>query len=126
MEDIFEYKEDRFIIKIVNGIVQIEWLVSFIDYDFINDIINKRLEITKDKTYPMFTDMRKVKSGTRQARERLASSDSAFGVAAGAILVSTKVHVIMYRFFNTIYKSPVPAKLFTDKDKALQWLEQYK
>ena len=121
-----EYTEDRFSIKIMQGIVYVEFLVAHADYNLVNDMITKRLEITKDNTYPMFSDLRLIKSNTRESRERMAGKDAGFGVSGVAILINSKIHRIMYSFFHNIYKSPAPARLFTDRDKALKWLEQYK
>lgn len=121
-----EYKDDRFEIKLEGGIVYVIFKKEFLDFDFVNDIINKRLEITQNEIYPMFSDFRVVKSGSREARQRMAGKDAGIGVNAVAIYVNSQVHKVIYNFFNSIYKAPAPARLFTDKNKALKWLENYK
>jgi len=126
MKSTNEYTDERFSIQIKDGVVHVVFLKDYIDYDFVNDLINTRIQITGDKTYPMFSDFRKVKSGPREARERMAAKDGGYGVSAVAILINSKIHKIIYNFFHSIYKAPAPAKLFTDKDKALKWLEQFK
>ena len=120
------YKDDRFEITLKEGIVHIIFKKEYVDYDFVNDGILRRNEITKGHTYPLFSDFRIVKSGTREARERFAAPDGGIGVSAVAVLINSKIHKIMYNFFNSIYKAPAPAKLFTDPQKVLKWLEQYK
>ena len=121
-----EFTNSRFGIKIENGIVHVVFNKEHVDYSLVNEGIIKRLELTKEKSYPMFSDIRMVKSSTREARERMGAKDAGVGINAVAILISSKIQKITYNFFNSIYKAPAPTKLFTDKDKALKWLEQFK
>ena len=88
--------------------------------------IKQRLAITKDNWYPIFADVRKIKNFSREARQRLAQKDAAYGSAAVAIVTNSKVQEVLYNFFNVIYKAPAPTKMFTDPDKAIEWLKQYK
>jgi hypothetical protein len=120
------YQDDRFSIRIENEIVEVVFKREYCDYDFVNDLITERLKITKTNTYPMFSDFRKVKKGPRDARARLAEKDAGIGVSAVACLIENDVHRVMWNFFHSIYRPPAPTKLFTDKDKALKWLEKYK
>jgi len=121
-----EYIDDNFNIKLEDGIVYIAFLKEFYNYDQIDLGIKKRLEIVGDNSYPMFSDFRKVKSGTREARQRFSEKDAGIGVKAVAVYINSKVQKIMFNFFNSIYKAPAPTRIFTDKEKALKWLEQYK
>lgn len=120
------YQDENFKIELINGILHVEWLKESYDYETIDFIIKKRIELLEGRSYPIFTDLRILKAGSRQARERLAGKDAGVGVSAVAVLVSTRVQKTMYNFFNAIYKAPVQARVFTSKDKALQWLEKYK
>ncbi len=120
------YQDENFKIELKNGILHVEWLKETYDFESIDYIIKKRIEIIGDQSFPIFTDLRLLKGGSRQARERLAGKDAGIGVSAVAVLVSTRVQKTMYNFFNAIYKAPVQARVFTDKEKALQWLEKYK
>ncbi|MDD3875944.1 MAG: STAS/SEC14 domain-containing protein [Bacteroidales bacterium] len=121
-----KYADDKFSFELIDGILHVLAITEFVDFKTIDDAINKRNEYLKDKKYPMFSDIRKVKSITREARERLAAEDAGTGVNAVAILVSTKAQRIIYSFFNSIYGAPAPAKIFSNKEKALAWLQQYK
>ncbi len=123
---ITEYSDSRFSVKLENGIMHISYKQEFVDYDYVNDLINKRLEISGKKSYPMLSDFRIVKNGSRDARQRFAEKDAGEGVDVVAIVVKSKVQKMMYEFFNMIYKAPAPAKLFTDKEQALKWLEKQK
>lgn len=121
-----EYIDHRFSMKIEDGILYAVFNEEHVDYSLVNDGVTIKKELMKEKSYPMFSDFRKVKSGTRQARERMAAKDAGKGVKAVAVLINSKVHRTIYNFFHSIYKAPAPAKLFTDRDKAIKWLEQYK
>jgi hypothetical protein len=126
MNEISEYRDERFSVQIIDGCVYIVYLKEYVDYDYVNDLINARLKLIGNQTLPIFSDFRKVKKGTREARERMAGSDAGIGVSAVAVYIDSAVHKIIFSFFNSIYKAPAPTKLFTNKEKALEWLEQYK
>jgi len=120
------YYSKNFKIEIINNIVQITVYCEFADFDIVNEGILSRNELCEGKTYPLFSDIRTLKSSTREARERMAAKDAGIGVSAVAILINSKAQRIIYNFFNSIYKAPAPTRLFTNKEKALKWLEQYK
>jgi len=111
---------------IEDGIVYVTFTYEHYTEQMIDSAIKQRLTITIDKEYPMFADIRKIKGGTREARQRLAQKDAAIGTKAVAIYANSKVQEVMYNFFNAIYKAPSPAKMFTNKEKAIKWLQQFK
>lgn len=121
-----EYIDERFSFKLENGIIFCEWLKEHIDYKYVDEGIKIRLDITKDSDVLMLSDITKVKSGTREARQRMSEKDAGKGVKAVAVLVNSKVQKILYNFFNNIYKAPAPTKLFTNKAEAIKWLEKFK
>jgi len=97
--------------------------LSFEDAD---SAIKRRIEMVKGQSFLFFSDARKIKNVSREARTRMAQKDSTTGVIAAAILINSKTHRIMYNFFMKIYKPDANSKIFTDKDKALEWLYQQK
>ncbi len=111
---------------IEDDIIYVTFLCEHYTEEMINSAIKQRIAITKDKSYPMFADIRKIKSFTREARQRLAQKDSGYGTKAAAILIDSKIQEVLYNFFNTIYKAPSPAKMFTNREKAIEWLQQFK
>jgi len=121
-----QYKDENFIVELIDGIIHVVWLKERYEYEEVDFIIKKRIEMCDGKAYPIFTDLRLLKTGSRQARERLAGKDAGVGVIAVAVLVSTRVQQTLYSFFHAIYKAPAKAKIFSDKSKALEWLEQFK
>ncbi len=111
---------------IENGIIYVTFTHEYYTEEMVDTAIKHRLYITQDKSYPMFADMTKVKGGARAARQRLAQKDAGEGTKAVAILNNSKVQEVFYNFFNAVYKAPAPAKMFTNKEKAIEWLQQFK
>ncbi len=118
-----DFNED---IVIEEGIVHIGLNYEHYTIPMIESGIKQRLALTKDKSYPMFSDLRKIKSITRGARQRLTQDDAAYGTKAVAFLINCKVQEILYNFFIIMHKPPAPSKMFTNKEKALEWLQQFK
>ena len=112
--------------SIEDGILYIVYSCDHYTEEMVDAGIKQRYELTKETPYPMFADIRKVKTSTREARQRMSQKDAAFGTKAVAILINSKVQEVLYNFFNVIYKAPAPAKMFTNKEKAIEWLQQYK
>jgi len=120
-----EYTTDKFSINLIDDVIFIKFFIHEFDFDTIDEGVTKRLEITGKNSYPIFADIRTLKIITRDARERLAAPDAGQGVTAVAMLVNSQVQVVLFNFFNAIYKSPTPSKLFRNQKKALQWLAAY-
>jgi hypothetical protein len=118
--------EKYFDIKVEDGIVNVILLCEHLDEQIIEMGIKRRLALTKDKSYPMFSDIRKIKSITRGGRQRLAQKDAGYGTKVVAFLINSKVQEVLFAFFNILHKAPAPSKTFTNKEKALEWLKQYK
>jgi hypothetical protein len=109
-----------------DGVLHCEYLAEHYDVTMVDAAIRGRLEMFSDNIYPMFTDVRRLKSLTREGRQRLAQKDAGECISGVAILTNSKVQRVIYNFFNAIYKAPVPGKMFNDKEDALNWLEQFK
>jgi hypothetical protein len=73
---------------------------------------------------PVLVDMRAVKSQTREAREHFGSEAVAPICAAVALLVGTPVSRVLGNFFMRRSEQPVPARLFTEESKAIEWLSE--
>ena len=102
-----------------------DWFVEHADKEFVDFGIKKRLEITKNNPCVMISDISSLKSVTREGRQRMSEKDAARNVIAVGIVIKSKVQVVIYRFFNAIYKQPAPAKIFTNKEDAIKWAKQY-
>lgn len=122
--DVIENKE--FKISIEEGIICIEIKVDFVTYEIADAGVIDRLKLTDGKYYPMLSDITKVKNASKEARIRLSDKDAQLGVIACAIVIGSKAQQIMYNFFTLFSPAPIPTKMFTNREKAKEWLSQYK
>jgi hypothetical protein len=118
--------DEEFSIKIEDGIVYIEFFIEHGTYEFVDRGIKKRIELTNGKAYPMVSDVRSMKTSTREGRQRMSEPDSGEGVIAGAVIINSKVQKVIYNLFQAIYKAPTQVKLFNNKEEAVEWVKQFK
>lgn len=109
-----------------DGVIRVIFLpgaeVTLEDMKEINVISTK---LSENKKVPVFTDIREIKSMTREAR-LFASSEIAVKVtSAVAALTGTPVSRVLANFFMGINKPPFPTRLFTSEAKALEWLKGF-
>jgi len=86
--------------------------------------VGSRVFFTKGKSYALLIDMKGIKSVTTEARKYMASV-GALHVKAGALITGSQLNRTLGNIFLAIDKPPIPTKLFTDEQKARQWLQQY-
>ena len=89
-------------------------------------MVQARLALCKGKSYPMFTDFRNLKSIDKPARAYLSKGESIALITAGAFLIKNVAQEIIAKFFIHFDRPKVPTNFFTNKEKALRWLETYK
>ena len=123
---ITEFRNKKFSFKIDDGIVYCDLLTEFVDYDLVNEGVKKRLEIYDDNLYPMISDISKLKSLTKEARQRLAEKDGLIGLTALAIISKTRLHVFISNVYHQIFKVSIPVKNFTCKEEAVKWTQKYR
>lgn len=121
-----EFKNNSFLIKIHDGILFIEMLNEFMEFADIDAGIKKRLEMANGRTFPIVSDLSAVKTATPEAKKRMAAKDGEIGVSAVAVIIRSKIHRIMYELFQLSFKKPIPLKVFTNKEKAIKWIQKYK
>lgn len=121
-----KFENDAWKMWIEDDIVFVTYLKEHYNEKMIDEGIKGRLNITKGNEYLIFADIRKLKSTTREGRQRMSCKDGGIGVIAVAILSKSKVQEVIYNFFNLVYKAPAPAKMFTDQNKAIEWLKKIK
>lgn len=89
-------------------------------------MVQERLKISNGVIRPMFIDIRHLVSTDIKARKYMASEEAILFISAGAIHVNGLISKLAGNIFITVDKPLVPTKLFTDKDKAIRWLEKFK
>jgi len=82
-------------------------------------------EFFEGKKIPFLSDVRAVKKVTKEVRNLLASENAAMTCKATAIYVESSLSRIMGNVFLVASKPLFPTKLFTDKEKAMDWLMQF-
>lgn len=83
------------------------------------------LKLNKGKRCPLFIDTSTMKSLARAARHYYASEEAARVASAVAIIVGTPVSKVLGNFYLGLSNPHLPTRLFTDEDKALEWLKGY-
>lgn len=90
----------------------------------VKKIAEDRLKFTKGQSFPVLVDVTNIKTGSKSAREFLANPDGGLkGILAGAFLSERAVSVVLINLFLKINKPKIPAKYFTKKENALEWLK---
>ncbi len=89
-------------------------------------LLAKRLEFTENKPYPMLISDLGIVSVEKEAWTLLSSDEGTNKITAGAMLLNTTYSRILGNFFFKLSAPKIPAKIFSDKQRALEWLEQYK
>jgi hypothetical protein len=111
---------------IEDGILIARYLTKKIDLKTAKSIVSARKEFSKNKLYPGLADASKVTSVTREAREYLSSAEAIEGLLAGAILSDSSFNAFIANFFIKVTRPRIPARIFTDENKAIEWLQQFK
>lgn len=116
-----EFRDERLAFYWHEGILMCDWFIEEADFELIDFGVKIRKEMSGNKKVVMLSDIRKLKYVSREGRQRLAAKDAGEGVIAVAIVMNSKIQATLYNFFSFIYKSPLPAMLFTDKEEAIKW-----
>lgn len=75
---------------------------------------------------PLLVDMTKVRSMSKGAREEYVQQQGEPVITAVALLTRSGVSNMIANIFISLNKPHVPVKLFTDPDKARDWLMEYR
>ena len=97
-----------------------------ITLDIAKQMVEERIQSFNGIARPVFVDIRSLKSIDAASRRYFASKEAGKLILAGAIYLTNPLARWLGNVFLNIDIPITPAKLFTDKDKALQWLERFK
>ena len=123
MENFHEGKVIR--LRIENGILFGQYMVETVDLKTAILATDERLRFTKGIEYPTLADYSKVKVTTKEARDYFTQQSASSDLKAIAVLISSPVGSIIGNFFSKINKPPYPFKIFSDAEKAKEWLKNY-
>lgn len=79
-------------------------------------------ELSGDQVYPILVDIRKIRSISKEARDHFSMRGRKPGVIAIAMLVSSPLSRIIGNFFLGLNHPVVPTRMFTDRERAEQWI----
>ena len=89
----------------------------------VRSIKEMNLRLCKGKNYALLVDPKEGSSITDEARTLLASKELAELNIAKAILIYTQKQKIIGNIYLKINKPSVKTRIFTDRAKALEWLQ---
>lgn len=116
----------HFDVWIDNDIFFLVYKNNEISLKIAQDVVRARLDLCQGKVYPMLSDIRSIQHVDKSARQYLASEASVKQLSAGALLVTSYFQKVVGNLFLLTSKIAVPAKVFTDKQQAILWLEKFK
>lgn len=108
------------------GLIICEYKVGLkMNVEIAENIVDERLKYCKGRSYPILADARNLVSIDSKARKFYATEKSLEGVSAGAIYIDNYLVRMLGNVWHKIEKPKVPSRLFTDKEKALEWLKTF-
>ena len=120
-----EYSTPYISLRIEDGILFGTWADNtHVNLEVAKECVKARLKFQNSISYPALIDMRGVKSASKEAREYMANEGAQL-ITAGALLIDSLLTRTIGNIFLTINKPPVPSKLFTEEQKAIEWLKQF-
>lgn len=91
------------------------------------DIVRSRLEYTNGKPTYTLIDFTNVQVVTKEARDYMNDPEGGLkGILGGAFLSNNLVTTLFINLYLRINKPTIPAKFFTKKDEAIDWLKELK
>lgn len=89
-------------------------------------MVKERLRITNGITRPLFVDISNLISVDLEAREYLSGGDAIKFASAGAIYSTNPISKFAGKLFIDVNQPNAPTKIFSNKEEAIEWLQQFK
>ena len=100
--------------------------LKIIDIHIAKRLVEDRLKTIDGIKRPIFIDTSNIKAITREAEKYMATENATRCLSAAAILVHSRVTKLLYGIYISLSRPKIPTKVFADKQKAIEWLEQHK
>jgi hypothetical protein len=122
------YLENDFCrIWVSDGIMFVEYKPKLVmTVEIAKHMVNERLKVSDGISRPVFLDVRNLVSTDRATMKYYKTKEVIQFVSASALLTGSALTSLAGNIFLTLEKPLIPTKLFTDENKALEWLEKYK
>ncbi len=89
-------------------------------------MVKERLKVTNGIERPLFIDISNLISVDLEAREYLSGGDAIKFIKAGAIYTKNPIAKFAGKLFVDVNQPQATTKIFTNKDEAIEWLQQFK
>lgn len=110
------------------GILTIEFAEGItIDLEGAKQIVAAREKFTNGVAYPCLGIASKSITLTKEARDYFSSEEGMKGIKATAFIADSVFKMFLANFFLSVSvsKKRFPSKIFTEKEKAINWLNQF-
>jgi hypothetical protein len=98
-----------------------------IDIEIAKELVENRIEFSSGESVYTLIDFSNIKSVTKEARDFMNDPEGGLkGVLGGAFLSNNAVTTLLINLYLKINKPTIPAKFFTDKTEAINWLRKIK
>lgn len=118
--------------KYVNFLVENGILIAtyapnlIISLDIAKEMVEERIRFSDGITFPILVDLRGLASIDTLSRKYFTTERALKYTSAGALLVESLISKLAGNIYITVDRPALPAKLFTDKNKAIRWLTKFK
>lgn len=98
-----------------------------IDLEAAKYSVDERINLCEGKSLPLLVDGTTVKAVSKEARDYFGSERGSHLITASAIYTNSLLATYLANFLIAVnlVKSPIPVKLFADKQKAFDWLKKF-
>jgi hypothetical protein len=97
-----------------------------LNLEMAKEIVKVRQEFTGPRPVVGLIFNQGVVSLDKKARDYLASAEGVRGFKAAAFILDSPFSSFLVNFFVTVTKPKIPVKMFSKKEAALKWLEQFR
>ena len=118
---------------VISSVAQVENKILYIDHNpIITDVEQVKEHFNQMETHLgrqkhcILGDIRRVSKTTKKARDYFNSIQAQEMTIAAALLIDSGISRIIGNMVLTFTKLPFPSKLFTNQEKALDWLRDQK
>jgi hypothetical protein len=98
---------------------------NVIDIDVARLGVSMRLRVSERQPCAMYVDMQNVNKVTKEARDYYITEEATQLILATAVYTPSVLTKIITTFFLNFNKPKMPFKMFSSKEKALEWLKDY-
>ncbi len=112
-------------LKYEDGILIGEYLVPKLDLEVAKDVMSLQIKYYGADVNFVITDLSKVKSVTKEARDFFSREEFTENIIAAAFIAPTILHKLMFTFFLTFNKPVMPVAFFTNLQDARFWIKKF-